>query len=170
METLIKTNQDILKVQSWLREVSQKIKDGKTFDCEIKQHRETRSLNANAYFHVLVNKIAAKLNLGNEEVKKSLVLEYGAVAEMSDGKKFAVQIPEGEDITQFYPYAKWYGTIEDNGVKKDKYLLYKHTHTLDSKEMARLIDGTVQDAKQLGIETKTPQQLAEMKSLWRTAK
>ena len=61
-------------------------------------------------------------------------------------------------------------TIEDNGVRKDKYLLYKHTHTLNSKEMARLIDGTVQDAKQLGIETKTPQQLAEMKSLWRTAK
>ena len=89
---------------------------------------------------------------------------------MRDGKKFAVQIPEGEDITQFYSYAKWYGTIEDNGVRKDKYLLYKHTHTLDSKEMARLIDGAVQDAKQLGIETKTPQQLAEMKSLWRTAK
>lgn len=40
METLIKTNQDILKVQSWLLEVSQKIKEGKTFDCEIKQHRE----------------------------------------------------------------------------------------------------------------------------------
>ena len=127
-------------------------------------------LEALTQTHVLVNKIAAKLNLGNDDVKKSLVLEFGAVAEMKDGKKFAVQIPEGEDITQFYPYAKWYGTIEDNGIRKDKYLLYKHTHTLDSKEMARLIDGTVQDAKQLGIETKTPQQLAEMKSLWRTAK
>ena len=37
--------------------------------------------------------------------------------------------------------------------------------SLDKAEMARLIDGTVEEAKQLGIETKTPQEIAEMMSL-----
>jgi hypothetical protein len=32
--------------------------------------------------------------------------------------------------------------------------------------MAKLIDGTVQEAKQLGIETATPDELAKMKALW----
>jgi hypothetical protein len=32
--------------------------------------------------------------------------------------------------------------------------------------MARLIDGTIQEAKQLGIETATPDEIARMKALW----
>ena len=45
----------------------------KDFDVnvEIKKYRRKRSLDANAYFHVLVNKIAEAQGLGEEEVKKS---------------------------------------------------------------------------------------------------
>ena len=34
-----------------------------------------------------------------------------------------------------------------------KYLFYKQTHTLDSKEMSELIDGVVKECKDAGIET-----------------
>ena len=34
--------------------------------------------------------------------------------------------------------------------------------------MTKLIDGVVQEAQDLGIETRTPEQLAELKSLWAT--
>ena len=44
-----------------------------------------------------------------------------------------------------------------------KYLIYKETHTLDSAEMATLIDGTIEEAKQLGIETLTPIELENLK-------
>ena len=40
---------------------------------EIKKWREPRSKDANAYFHVLVNKIAEAQSLGDDEVKRSLV-------------------------------------------------------------------------------------------------
>lgn len=46
------------------------------------------------------------------------------------------------------------------------YLFYKRTHTLDSKEMARLIDGAIYVAKGLGIDTDTPEQIARYKEEW----
>lgn len=45
-------------------------------------------------------------------------------------------------------------------------MVYKETHTLDTKEMARLIDGVVAEAQELGIETRTPDEIAQLKSLW----
>ena len=46
----------------------------------LKLWRERRSLDANAYFHVLVGKIADAAGMGFEETKTNLVIEYGAVA------------------------------------------------------------------------------------------
>jgi hypothetical protein len=40
------------------------------------------------------------------------------------------------------------------------------SHTYDTREMSRLIDGTVEEAKELGIETLTPEQLERMKASW----
>jgi hypothetical protein len=51
-----------------------------------------------------------------------------------------------------------------------EYFLYKHTHTLDSKEMARLIDGVIYEAEQLGIETATPEEKAKMLARWQGEK
>lgn len=135
-------------------------------DCEIsveiKRWREPRSKNANAYFHVLVNKIAEAQRLGNDEVKKMMVLEYGTLATDETGSVLGAMMPENANIEEFYPYAKWYKSMEVNDREYDCYLFYKQTHTLDSKEMARLIDGTIYVAKGLGIETMTPDQLARL--------
>lgn len=46
------------------------------------------------------------------------------------------------------------------------YRIYRGSHTYDTKEMSVLIDGTVADAKELGIETATPAEIAEMKERW----
>jgi hypothetical protein len=46
------------------------------------------------------------------------------------------------------------------------YKVFRGTHTYDTKEMAILINGTVQECKQVGIDTATPKQLEEMQRLW----
>lgn len=129
---------------------------------EIKRYREPRSRDANAYFHVLVNKIAEAQNLGNDEVKRQLVFEYGTLATDETGSVLGAMLPTSANAEEFYPYAKWYKSLNVNGREYDCYLFYKRTHTLDSKEMARLIDGTIYVAKDLGIETMTPEQLARL--------
>lgn len=134
---------------------------------EIKKYRENRSLNANAYFHLLVHKIAEKINIGNDECKIRMNLEYGTPKMLDEKTLFAIQVPKGANIREIYHYSKWVKEIIDNGITKDVYILYKETHTLNTKEMSRLIDGVVYECKQLGIETMTPSQIADMISLWR---
>lgn len=142
----------------------QSFDDLKDYDIniEIKRYREPRSKDANAYFHVLVGKIAEAQSLGNDEVKRQMVLEFGTLATDDTGSVLGAMIPASASIESFYPYAKWYKSMEVNGREYDCYLFYKQTHTLDSKEMARLIDGTIYVAKSLGLETMTPEQLARM--------
>ena len=134
---------------------------------EIKKWHKGRSLSANAYFHVLVNKIASVLRTSDEEVKQRLAVEYGTVATAEDGSPYVVQIPASADIGAFYPYHRLYRTIERNGTTWHCYLLYKHTHTMDSTEMARLIDGTVSEAKALEIETLPPDDIKALEAMWK---
>ena len=140
---------------------------GEELDVEIKKHREKRSLSANAYFHVLVNKIAAETGESDSAVKQRLVVEYGALGKNEDGTTMGFMLPAKTDVTSLYKYVKCFDTREVNGTLFQCYLVYKHTSNMDSKEMARLIDGAIGEAKELGIETDTPEQLARYKEDWR---
>lgn len=139
---------------------------GCELEVEIKKYRLKRSNSANAYFHVLVNKIAAEQGGSEESVKKSLVCEYGALAKDADGLTVGFKLPASVDVDTVYPYVKCFDTREENGKLFKCYLVYKQTHLMDSKEMARLIDGAIEVAKEMGIETDTPEQLARYKAEW----
>ena len=147
------------------REDYERLKD-QDLDVEIKKHREKRSKSANAYFHVLVNKIAAEQGGSDEATKKILVCEYGALAKDDEGLTVGFKLPASVDVETIYPYVKCFDTREENGKLFKCYLVYKQTHLMDSKEMARLIDGAIEVAQELGIETDTPEQLARYKAEW----
>lgn len=151
-----------LELSGDFRSQYDQLKDSE-LNIEIKKYREKRSLSANAYFHVLVGKIAENQGLGEEEVKTQLVLEYGTIARDSDGEMVGFKLPSTVDVTMLYRYVKWFDKRVENGKEFNCYLVYKPTHTLDSKEMARLIDGTIYVAKGLDIETLTPAELARLK-------
>lgn len=133
---------------------------------EIKRYRIPRSLDANAYFHVLVNKIAAITASSDDDVKRDLVIKYGAIARDDDGGIVAAKLPASVDITFFYPYARCYKTEDADGKAFNCYIFYKRTRDLDTAEMSHLIDGTVSEAKELGIETLTPDQIAALETAY----
>ena len=138
----------------------------KELDIEIKPHKEKRSLNANAYFHILVNKIAEKTHQSNDAVKKQLVLDYGTLAKDGNGNTIGFKLPADVDADKIYPYTKCFDEREERGKWFKCYLVYKQTHELNTFEMSRLIDGAIYDAKELNIETATPAEIERMKSLW----
>ncbi len=138
----------------------------KEISAEIKVYRKPRSMDANAYFHLLVNKIAAALGSSDEEVKKQLVVKYGTLETDEDGNAYGAMLPASADIDRFYPYTRCYKTVEQNGKTYSCYLFYKRTRDMDSKEMSHLIDGTVSEAKSLDIETLPPDELRSMEDLW----
>ena len=133
-------------------------------------YKETRSLNANAYFHLLVGKIAEAMNLGADEVKVKMVLDYGVVA-TECGEPVVVALPKAANASDYYTYARWISDFTaKNGKEYSQYIFYKRTHTLDKTEMARLIDGVVYEAQELGIETRTPEELASLIENWEGSK
>jgi hypothetical protein len=136
----------------------------------VKKLGKRRSLNANAYFHLLVGKIAEKNNTSKAYAKNLLMARYGQ-EEFVDGKRYIISVEssipicEREDI---HCKAIGYGIV--NGKEFTHYCVLRPTHLYDSLEMAALIDGTVEEAKELGIATMTPNEIERIKSLWKSGK
>lgn len=126
-------------------------------DIAIKKWKPKRSLDANAYFHSLVNQIAEIRNVEDAEVKRELVLEYGTVARDEDGNILGCMLPVGVDANRYYKYCKWYKSKTVDGKQVDCYLFFKPTHEMTTKEMSKLLSGTIETAKELGIDTDTPE-------------
>ncbi len=135
-----------------------KLKDA-VIELTVDKWSDKRSLQANAYFHVLANEIAKATKSSMDDVKMMLVAQYGTLARGQDGKCMAVKVPKNTDILKIYPYVRHIGE-DENGL--DMYIFFKRTSDLNKDEMNRLIQGTVDEAKNLGIETMTPDELARM--------
>lgn len=133
---------------------------------DIKKYRKKRSLNANAYFHTLVDKIAEAQGVSHSEIHNELIAEYG-VADM-DIKNLILddEIP-WKKLDSIHLRPTTATKIMDNGKLYRVYIVMKGSHTYDTKEMSHLIDGTVTEAKELGIETLTPDELERMKAAWK---
>ena len=141
-----------------------RLKD-KDISVEIKKYSEKRSLNANAYFHTLVGQIAAIQRLTHTEVHNRLIADYGVMDEQINNIILDDNIPWLRlDTIHLRPTTAT--RVMDNGKLYRVYLVMRGRHTYNTAEMSRLIDGTVEEAKALGIETLTPDELERMKSLW----
>lgn len=152
-------------VQADFREQYDQLKD-KDLEIEIKQYRAKRSNNANAYFHVLVNKIAQETGEGEDAAKYRLVTNYGVLAKDDDGKAIMFRLRPKVDATKFYKYAVLFDQRMKDGVLYNVWKVYKDTHMMDTKEMSTLIDGAIAEAEALGIETATPEELQRFHEQW----
>lgn len=132
----------------------------------VKKLSKKRSLNANAYFHLLVGKIAEKNHTSKARTKNLLMARYGQ-EEMVDGKRYVISVDssipicEREDI---HCKAIGYGFVKDR--EFTHYCVLRPTHEYDSHEMSALIDGTVEEAKELGIPTLSENEIKHMEQLW----
>ena len=124
--------------------------------------RAKRSLNANNYHYALCGKIAEALGSTADEIHAMLMADYGTPKTNEAGQTLFQLMKEPVG------YCKPTGHYEN---RKDGqyqwYVAIKPSHEYDTAEMARLIDGTVYEAKALGIETMTPEELERMKSTWK---
>lgn len=157
-----------LSVNEDIRQEYEKLKDKDKLSIEIKQFRKKRSRNANAYFHVLVGELADVIGTSKPYMKNHLLQCYGQLAIENDSLvpliiREDIDMMEREEI-HVRPTDKT--RTMDDGKLYRIYLLLRGSHTYDTKEMSVLIDGTVQEAKEHGIETMTPNELNEMKQKW----
>ena len=149
-----------------LREIDS-LKDSK-LSIEAKKYREKRSLNANSYFHVLAGQLADALRISKPRCKNILLHRYGQPMLIDDTTQAVIKtnVPVSEMLELEEPHCFPCGTKTENGVELTFYKLYRGSHTYDTREMSILIDGTVDECKEQGIETMTPLELEHLKAMW----
>lgn len=133
------------------RDLCDKAQD-KEYDCEIKQHREKRSLTANAYAWKLISEIGKAFTppIPNEEVYEMMLRRYAPVT--------LVRVLKGVDLTLYGVHAELSADLGD----MVEWRVYKGSSEYDSKEMSVFIEGVKSEAEALGIETLTPDELRRL--------
>lgn len=138
---------------------------GKDLEAILKPFRAHRSLDANAYFHVLCDKLRQVLKIPMAECKNHLIASYGQIQYIGETQAIIKSNIPPEDMLQNEYLHTWCVRVnEDNTFM---YRVYRGSHTYNSAEMARLIEGTITECKEQGVETATPEELRRMEEMWR---
>lgn len=142
--------------------------NGRELDIDIKIHREKRSNDANAYFWTLCGKLSAAIRVPPVEIYRQYIRDIG---------DNYIIVPVRHAAVDLFCYAWEYdhgkkkmGWITDTMTSKlegyTNVVAYYGSSTYDKAQMGRLIDFLIEDCKENGIETKTPDEVANMVSLW----
>jgi hypothetical protein len=137
----------------------------KPLQVKIEPQRVRRSLDANAYCWVLCDRIADVLRSTKEEVYRRAIREVGVFQDVAVQQGSAVKT-----LVQTWTSRGigWIAEVFDSslidrsGKRMMRVRLYSGSHIYDTKEMSRLIDWLVDEAKGLGIETLPEDELKRM--------
>lgn len=139
------------------RQIIDELKPGK-YAVEIKAHRKKRTLDQNALYWATLGDVANALSISIPKAHNLMLRRYGAV-EAIDGKTVKLVLPDTDEAAERADEAESYHIKPTSQVKAGNdgtnyrtYLLLKGSHEMDTAEMTRLIDGLMDEAKQMGIE------------------
>ena len=141
---------------------------GKKLNVELKQYREKRSLDANAYCWVLCDHIAKALTeqeavCTKEDVYKDAITQIGV---------FQPMIVEEKAFNKFQEIWKKQGLgyLVQEVSRKNKCVkvhCYYGSSSYDTKEMSLLINILVDLAKSLGVETRPQAEIDSLLKEWK---
>lgn len=133
---------------------------GMELSVEMKKPRKKRSLDSNAYFWVLCDKIAEKVGTDKDSVYLDMLEHYGKFTHV------IVKPEAAERMMKEWRACRILGEVTVNGATGVQLQCYYGSSTYDQAEMCKLIDGVVNECKDLGIETLPPDEIAAMNARW----
>lgn len=132
----------------------------KPYTVEIEPLKKKRSLDANGYLWVLLQKIAEALHSTKDEVYIEMLSRYGVfthiVVKPNAVEKFKSEWRTVRDL----------GEVTINGKTGIQLQCYFGSSTYDSKEFSVLLDGVISEAKELGIDTLSQDETDRMIKEW----
>lgn len=141
-------------------ELKKKADEGKPLQLELKIVRKQRSLDANAAFWFLLNEMAVKLRTNKDELYLEMLARYGVFTHII-AKPNAVERFKDEWRT-----VKDLGEVTVNGQTGRQLQCYFGSSGYDTLEFSRLLDGTVNDARDIGINLISDADRALMLAEW----
>lgn len=144
-----------------------KLKDDELI-IEVKKHKKSRSLDANAYFWTLCDKIARVLGTDKDTIyllmleSAGVFIDVGIVAEAYDKLVETYRL-----VTKLYEFKQDHETaIGTERIPMIMCRCYIGSHTYNTTEMSRLIEFAVNQASDLKIDVLTPDEREHMMHLW----
>ena len=141
---------------------------GSAIRLDIVKWREKRSSDANAYYWCLLSEFADVIRFSKPYAHNYMLRRYGQ-REIVDGRLLYVILPDGDNGSRIADEAETYHIVPTSEVKFGTdgtafrtYIMLRGSHTYDTNEMSKLIDGLVSECKEQGIETLPPEELERM--------
>lgn len=134
---------------------------------EIIKAKKRRSLDANAYAWVLIDKIASAVNVSKTEIYKNTIKEIGGNSQI-----VCVSAEAADELCRGWRHNGMGWQTESFPSVIEGYInvvLYYGSSSYNTRQMSIFIDRLIQDARSLGIETMPPDKLDALLEAWHGA-
>ena len=138
----------------------------------MKEYKENRSLNANRFYWDFLTQLADKMNVSNPFMHNQLLRRYGQL-EIVDDEMVYLVLPDTDEGAKKADEAETFHikpTSETRLGKDGKmyrtYIMLRGSRSFNTKEMSRLINGLVDECKQVGIDTTSMEEFERMVELY----
>jgi len=154
----------LVEIDDSMLEYLESVKDS-DLSIDIKRHREKRSIDTNAYLWRVCTDIAVKLGTSKESVYEMMLKDYGVY---EDYEIPADAVPLLEKASRFSEVSyRFTLTTPSEEIEMVGMRCWKGSHEYNSKEFSILLDGCIQSAHDIGIKTKTDEEIDRLVSEWR---
>lgn len=127
---------------------------------DLSEHKQKRSLNANALLWHCLGEIANTLNTDKWEIYLQMLKRYGKYTYI------CVKPNVVDSVKKQWRECEVLGDIEINGQKAVQMLCYFGSSTYDSKEFSSLLNGVISEMEEMGLATPESEELERIMEQW----
>lgn len=119
---------------------------------ELKEYKEQRNKEQNAKYWKLINELSLVLKIGVEELHFQMLKNYSV--------RYEILVPENEQIRGIQYFERKSTIQARDGKRFDIYHVFTPSHELRTDEFAILMKGLIEDCREQGIDTRSPEEIA----------
>lgn len=124
---------------------------------ELKEYKEQRNKKQNSKYWKLVGELSLVTKIGIEEIHFDMLKNYS--------QRYEILVPSDKEIRGI-DYFEKKSTISKNGKEYTVYHVFTPSHELNESEFAILMSGLIEECKQVGIDTRSPEEIQREEMLY----
>lgn len=124
---------------------------------ELKEYKKQRNKDQNSKYWKLLYELSLTLKIGIEELHFNMLKNYS--------QRYEILVPSNYQVRGIEYYEKK-STMSKNGKEFIVYQVYTPSHELNTEEFALLMSGIIEECKQVGIETRSPEEIQRDEMLY----
>lgn len=164
MKEIMFKKADSVRVIAELASYIDSLDDDKEYKLEIKDHKQKRSLSANAYAWTLLDKLAERLHIGKTEIYRTFIKDVGGNSDI-----ICIQDKALDHFREIWEQGHIGRFTETMPSKLDgctNVIVYYGSSDFDTTSMSRLIELIVNECKEHDIATYDQEELQKLCDEW----